>query len=78
MRFPDPDRLDVGRTSNEHLSFGWGVHYCLCAPLARLEAEVAFAALIDGFLVWRLGSDGFERRPSPFLRGLSKLQLRVR
>jgi pimeloyl-[acyl-carrier protein] synthase len=78
VRFEDPDRLDVGRTNNEHLSFGWGVHYCLGAPLARLEAQLALAALIDRFPRWRLGDEGFERRPNPFLRGLVKLSLRVR
>jgi pimeloyl-[acyl-carrier protein] synthase len=78
VRFEDPDRLDVGRTNNEHLAFGWGVHYCLGGPLARLEAEVALAALLDRYPSWRLGQRGYERRPIPFVRGLAKLPLRVR
>jgi cytochrome P450 len=47
--FPDPDRLDVGRTPNPHLGFGWGLHHCLGAALARMEARVALRRLFERF-----------------------------
>jgi len=71
--FPDPDRLDVARGENHHLSFGHGAHFCLGAPLARLEAEVAFAALLERFPKLRLATDDVRWRANPILRGLAAL-----
>lgn len=47
--FRDPDRVDVVRDPNPHLAFGWGIHHCLGAPLARLEGRIALRALFDRF-----------------------------
>ena len=48
-RYADPERLDVGRDAGGHLAFGHGIHYCLGAPLARLEAEIAFGGLLERY-----------------------------
>ena len=48
-RFADPDRLDLDRPNNRHLSFAWGPHFCLGAPLARTEATIALSRLLERF-----------------------------
>jgi len=73
--FPDPDRFDVGRRDNHHLSFGFGAHFCLGAPLARLEGEIAFRALLERFPKLALADQPIEHRPNPILRGLKALQV---
>ena len=46
QRFPDPDRFDIRRQDNRHLAFAWAAHFCFGAPLARLEAEIAFTSML--------------------------------
>ena len=48
-QFADPDRLDIGRNPNPHLAFGRGIHFCLGAPLARLEVEIGLNEMIRRF-----------------------------
>ena len=74
-QFADPDALDLGREPNRHLGFGRGVHFCLGAPLARLEGEIAFGRLLDRFGELRLAGEGPRRSGTLVLRGLSSLPL---
>jgi cytochrome P450 len=71
--FDQPERLDVGRDPNPHLGFGFGAHFCLGAPLARLEGEVAFRALLERFPNMNLETEAPQYRPNPVLRGLLSL-----
>jgi cytochrome P450 len=73
--FEHPDRLDVARDPNPHLAFGFGTHFCLGAPLARLEAALAFEALTRRFPGLTLVCDEPEYRPNPVLRGLVRLEV---
>ncbi|MBT5774302.1 MAG: cytochrome P450 [Dehalococcoidia bacterium] len=77
QQFDDPDRFDASREANRHLSFGLGPHFCLGAPLARLEAEVAFTLLLQRFPNIARGATDMERGGTLLLRGLTKLPLTV-
>jgi cytochrome P450 len=72
-RFPDPDRLDLARDTSGHLALGHGIHYCLGAPLARAETEIALAALLERFPRLELGAGEVRWRPSLRARGLLAL-----
>jgi len=71
--FPEPDRLDLARPDNRHLAFGWGIHFCLGAPLARVEGQVAIGALARRLPALALATDRPEWRESSALRGLKAL-----
>ena len=75
--FHNPDELDITREPNKHLSFGHGIHFCLGAPLARLEAEVAISTLLRRIRELRLSvsPDALRWRPSMILRGLDSLPI---
>jgi cytochrome P450 len=72
-RFADPDRFDVTRRDMRHLAFGTGAHFCLGAPLARAEAQIAIGTLVRRFPHLALAGDGHEWRDSTEMRGLKRL-----
>jgi cytochrome P450 len=77
-QFPDPDRLDLGRDTSGHLAFGHGVHHCLGAPLARMEAEVALGALLARFprISLAVPPQELRWRPVSLMNGLESLPVR--
>jgi cytochrome P450 len=68
-RFADPDRFDPDRTDNEHLGFGRGIHYCVGAPLARMETHIALSALVRRLVNPHLVTDPPPYRQLASLRG---------
>ncbi len=71
--FSDPERLDITRRDNRHIAFGFGIHFCLGAPLARIEGQVAIGTLLRRIPALKLVSDTPEWRESSVLRGLKTL-----
>jgi cytochrome P450 len=78
-QFPDPDRLDLDRDTSGQVAFGHGIHHCLGAPLARMEAEVALGALLDRFPRISLAVPRSELRwrPVSLMNGLESLPVRL-
>jgi cytochrome P450 len=75
-QFSDPATLDITRLNNRHLAFGGGIHYCLGAPLARLEGEIAFTTLARRMPNLQLATDMVAYRDNYTLRGLEALQVK--
>jgi cytochrome P450 len=78
-RFPAASTLDVGRDATGHLAFGHGIHYCLGAPLARLEGEIAFGSLLSRFpdLSLAVPPSTLRWRPSSLIHGLESLPVHL-
>jgi cytochrome P450 len=75
QQFEDPDTLDLRRDPHPNLAFGAGIHFCLGAPLARLEGQVALSTIIRRFPALRLATNDLRWRPAPVLRGLEALPI---
>jgi pimeloyl-[acyl-carrier protein] synthase len=75
-QFPEPDRLDLSRSDNRHIAFGWGIHFCLGAPLARIEGQIAIDALVRRLPALELATHEPEYRQSLTLRGLKTLPVK--
>jgi cytochrome P450 len=76
--FPDPDHLDLGRDPNPHIAFGYGPHYCVGAPLARLEGQIAFTRLLARLDDIRVTEPSLDWSDNLVLRGVKRLPLSFR
>ena len=78
-QFKDPEKFDITRDPNDHVAFGEGIHFCIGAPLARMEARVAFEAMLERFPQLRLKDAAMKPtyKGSYFLRGLESLPLAI-
>jgi len=76
-RFAEPDRFAITRKDNEHLAFSMGIHYCLGASLARLEAQIAISAMVARYPAMQLAEQQPQWRSMGRFRGLKSLTVYV-
>jgi cytochrome P450 len=76
--FPDGDRFDIHRTIDHHLSFGYGLHFCLGAALARLEGRVALDEVLNRWPDWEVDRDHVKQAHTPTVRGWEELPVLTR
>jgi cytochrome P450 len=74
--YPEPDRLDVARKIDRHVSLGYGLHFCLGASLARLEARVALEETLARFPEWEVDWEATEMVHTSTVRGYAKVPIR--
>lgn len=74
-RFSEPDRFDITRDEGRHLGFGLGIHFCLGAPLVRLEAQIAFDTILRRLSKLQLATDHWDWQEHPIFRGVKSLPL---
>lgn len=73
QRFSDPDSFEITRNEGRHLGFGIGIHFCIGAPLVRLEAEIVFETILRRFPNISLATETLEWQEHPIFRGLKSL-----
>ncbi len=76
-RFPEPDRFDIHRPSNQHVAFGYGIHFCLGAALARLEGRVGLEETLKRYPSWSVDKDNAVLMHTSTVRGYSQLPIIV-
>jgi cytochrome P450 len=76
--FDDPDTIDVGRTINRHVTFGYGIHFCLGASLARLEGRIALEETLKRFPTWQVDRDRCEMVHTSTVRGYARTPITTR
>ena len=76
-RYTDPDVFDIHRDDIQHLTFGYGLHFCLGANLARLEGRVALDELLNRFPEWDVDYDGMKLAPTSTVRGWERMPHRA-
>ena len=76
-RYTDPDRFDIFRDEGQHLTFGYGLHYCLGAALARLEGRVALDEVLNRFPDWEIDYDGLQLAPTSTVRGWESMPVHI-
>jgi cytochrome P450 len=76
-RYERPDVFDIHREDTQHLTFGYGLHYCLGANLARLEGRVALDELLNRFPEWDVDYDDIELAPTSTVRGWARMPLLI-
>jgi len=77
-RFPDPERFDIHRKDGSHVAFGYGVHFCLGAALARLEGRIALDEVLNRFPDWDVDLPNAHRAPTSTVRGWDSMPAIVR
>jgi cytochrome P450 len=76
-KYPEPDRFDIARRIDGHVSFGLGIHFCIGAGLARLEARIALEETLRRFPTWEVDHSNAERLHTSTVRGYLRLPLAV-
>ena len=77
-RHPDPDRFDVRRDNGQHLTFGYGLHFCLGAALARVSGRVALDEVLNRFPEWDVDYDNIKLAPTSTVRGWESMPVFIR